>query len=176
MTSAASSRTMCDFLYFVKCRENIIEFIHLMQCILHICIRYLLAITNHSCTHLFCLLSKQICILNYPQLHHIPNRRKKQFPSVLFHVSYPLKLFPSARFSRKKKRPKQIASVFFQCRRPGSNRHGYYYPRDFKSRASANSATAAAIKLSSLNRYCSDKRNDPEETRTLDLRRDRAAL
>ena len=31
------------------------------------------------------------------------------------------------------------------CRRPWSNRHGYYYPRDFKSRASANSATAAYV-------------------------------
>ena len=29
------------------------------------------------------------------------------------------------------------------CRRPGSNRHGYHYPRDFKSRASANFATPA---------------------------------
>ena len=33
--------------------------------------------------------------------------------------------------------------LLFICRRPGSNRHGYHYPRDFKSRASANSATAA---------------------------------
>ena len=31
----------------------------------------------------------------------------------------------------------------FQCRRPESNRYGYHYPRDFKSRASASSATAA---------------------------------
>ncbi len=29
------------------------------------------------------------------------------------------------------------------CRRPESNRHGYHYPRDFKSRASTSSATAA---------------------------------
>ena len=29
------------------------------------------------------------------------------------------------------------------CRRPESNRYGYHYPRDFKSRASASSATAA---------------------------------
>ena len=34
-----------------------------------------------------------------------------------------------------------------RCRRPGSNRHGYYYPRDFKSRASANSATAAYVTI-----------------------------
>ncbi|MDF2565396.1 MAG: hypothetical protein K0Q53_1791, partial [Massilibacillus sp.] len=27
------------------------------------------------------------------------------------------------------------------CRGPESNRYGYYYPRDFKSRASASSAT-----------------------------------
>ena len=30
-----------------------------------------------------------------------------------------------------------------ECRRPESNRYGYHYPRDFKSRASASSATAA---------------------------------
>ena len=29
------------------------------------------------------------------------------------------------------------------CRRPESNRYGYHYPRDFKSRASASSATTA---------------------------------
>ena len=29
------------------------------------------------------------------------------------------------------------------CRGPESNRYGYYYPRDFKSLASASSATAA---------------------------------
>ena len=39
-----------------------------------------------------------------------------------------------------------------------------FLSRDFKSRASASSATPAK------------KNNDPEETRTLDLRRDRAAL
>ena len=32
---------------------------------------------------------------------------------------------------------------FKSCRRPESNRYGYHYPRDFKSRASASSATAA---------------------------------
>ena len=31
------------------------------------------------------------------------------------------------------------------CRRPGSNRYGYHYPRDFKSRASASSATPAVL-------------------------------
>ena len=34
---------------------------------------------------------------------------------------------------------------FYKCRRPESNRYGYHYPRDFKSRASASSATAAHI-------------------------------
>ena len=34
---------------------------------------------------------------------------------------------------------------FYKCRRPESNRYGYHYPRDFKSRASASSATAAFI-------------------------------
>ena len=40
---------------------------------------------------------------------------------------------------------KFISGIYEKCRRPGSNRHGYYYPRDFKSRASANSATAANV-------------------------------
>ena len=30
-----------------------------------------------------------------------------------------------------------------ECRGPGSNRYGYHYPQDFKSCASANSATPA---------------------------------
>ncbi len=34
-----------------------------------------------------------------------------------------------------------------QCRRPESNRYGYRYPRDFKSRASASSATPAGEAL-----------------------------
>ena len=33
--------------------------------------------------------------------------------------------------------------IFIWCRRPESNRYGYHYPRDFKSLASASSATAA---------------------------------
>ena len=36
-----------------------------------------------------------------------------------------------------------VSPTFHQCRRPESNRYGYHYPRDFKSRASACSATAA---------------------------------
>ena len=32
---------------------------------------------------------------------------------------------------------------FYWCRGPESNRYGYHYPRDFKSLASASSATAA---------------------------------
>ena len=40
------------------------------------------------------------------------------------------------------KNPLKIKGFSF-CRRPGSNRYGYFYPRDFKSRASASSATAA---------------------------------
>ena len=87
--------------------------------------------------------------------------------------------FPAPFF--KKKFPEPLKKLSFkhfresvQCRRPESNRYGYHYPRDFKSRASASSATAAAMKLTSL--IITDKRNDPEETRTLDLRRDRAAL
>ena len=33
--------------------------------------------------------------------------------------------------------------IYIWCRRPESNRYGYHYPRDFKSLASASSATAA---------------------------------
>ena len=33
--------------------------------------------------------------------------------------------------------------IFYWCRGPESNRYGYLYPRDFKSRASASSATSA---------------------------------
>ena len=33
--------------------------------------------------------------------------------------------------------------IFIWCRGPESNRYGYHYPRDFKSLASASSATAA---------------------------------
>ena len=40
----------------------------------------------------------------------------------------------------------RISLTFTYCRRPESNRYGYHYPRDFKSRASASSATAAYIK------------------------------
>ena len=36
-----------------------------------------------------------------------------------------------------------VSLTFTYCRRPESNRYGYHYPRDFKSRASASSATAA---------------------------------
>ena len=36
-----------------------------------------------------------------------------------------------------------VSLLFDYCRRPESNRYGYHYPRDFKSRASASSATAA---------------------------------
>ena len=39
-----------------------------------------------------------------------------------------------------------VRNKYKTCRRPGSNRYGYYYPRDFKSRASANSATPAKIR------------------------------
>ena len=42
------------------------------------------------------------------------------------------------------KNPLKIKGFSF-CRRPGSNRYGYFYPRDFKSRASASSATTAHI-------------------------------
>ena len=36
----------------------------------------------------------------------------------------------------------------FWCRKPGSNRYDTYVSRDFKSRASANSATPAELMLS----------------------------
>ena len=74
------------------------------------------------------------------------------------------------------------------CRRPGSNRYGYYYPRDFKSRASACSATPAYSVIREANRamnaillykkilHLKSAMSDPDGTRTRDLRRDRAAL
>ena len=42
---------------------------------------------------------------------------------------------------QKKNRTNQV--LFQKLRRPESNRYGYHYPRDFKSRASASSATTA---------------------------------
>ena len=42
---------------------------------------------------------------------------------------------------KKRTEPQRLCSK--SCRRPESNRYGYHYPRDFKSRASASSATAA---------------------------------
>ncbi len=36
-------------------------------------------------------------------------------------------------------------SLIYWCRRPESNRHGPYEPRDFKSLASTNSATPALL-------------------------------
>src|SRR5699024_12695098 len=33
--------------------SDLVKFFHLMQSILYICIGYLLAVTNHSCTHYF---------------------------------------------------------------------------------------------------------------------------
>ena len=42
---------------------------------------------------------------------------------------------------KKRTEPQRLCSK--SCRRPESNRYGYHYPRDFKSRASASSATTA---------------------------------
>ena len=84
-----------------------------------------------------------------------------------------------------------ISPSFEYCRRPESNRYERLVPQDFKSCASASSATAAYIErlwgLQGSNLWPSACKadalpaelrphNDPEETRTLDLRRDRAAL
>ena len=44
--------------------------------------------------------------------------------------------------------------IFIWCRGPESNRYGYHYPRDFKSLASASSATAA-----DKTKYGGDTRN-----------------
>ena len=43
--------------------------------------------------------------------------------------------------------PRDVIQLNDWYRRPGSNRYGYYYPRDFKSRASAYSATPAQSNL-----------------------------
>ena len=50
---------------------------------------------------------------------------------------------------------------FKSCRRPESNRYGYHYPRDFKSRASASSATAAykANRANSFGVVCIDAKH-----------------
>ena len=71
-----------------------------------------------------------------------------------------------------------ISEVPSQCRQPGSNRHGNFFPRDFKSRASANSAMPAVTvsNCSTDMKFVFANKNDPDETRTRDLRRDRAAL
>ena len=52
-------------------------------------------------------------------------------------------------YKAKNKRSVEIndSLIIHECRRPESNRYGYHYPRDFKSRASASSATAAYIIL-----------------------------
>ena len=44
-------------------------------------------------------------------------------------------------FIRKNGKPEGLAAMW--CRWPGSNRHGNFFPQDFKSWASANSATSA---------------------------------
>ena len=51
------------------------------------------------------------------------------------------------------KREASYASLLSYCRRPGSNRYGYHYPRDFKSRASAYSATPAFTILNYDKKY-----------------------
>ena len=58
--------------------------------------------------------------------------------------------------------------AFHHCRRPESNRYGYRYPRDFKSRASASSATAAKWDLQGSNLWPSACKADalPAELRS----------
>lgn len=46
-----------------------------------------------------------------------------------------------------------VNTPVFKCRRPESNRYGYHYPRDFKSRASASSATAAFLMMFSHHKW-----------------------
>ena len=46
-------------------------------------------------------------------------------------------------FAGSKRRERDEPSLFFWCRKPGLNRYGTLVPRDFKSRASANSAIPA---------------------------------
>ena len=104
----------------------------------------------------------------------------------------------------------KVCEVFHECRRSESNRYGKLIPQDFKSWASASSATAAYAILYGygtnrartydpllvrqvLSQLSYDPKsysiiafpkvmstffhaNDPDGTRTHDLRRDRAAL
>ena len=53
----------------------------------------------------------------------------------------------------KKRLIKPRNKPFYKCRRPESNRYGYHYPRDFKSRASASSATAAFLMMFSHHKW-----------------------
>ena len=76
------------------------------------------------------------------------------------------KVFKGVQTSGSKKEEKRckfnISLTFTYCRRPESNRYGYHYPRDFKSRASASSATAAFLKmLSHLERPRRDSNSRP---------------
>ena len=70
--------------------------------------------------------------------------------TVIIHISFLCIVFLSNISSNiKNKRIVEIndSLIIHECRRPESNRYGYHYPRDFKSRASASSATAAYIIL-----------------------------
>ena len=49
--------------------------------------------------------------------------------------------------------PRDIEFKKRWCRKPGLNRYGYFYPRDFKSRASANSAIPAHKSVSRVPIY-----------------------
>ena len=60
------------------------------------------------------------------------NQRHKDFQSSALPTELPGLMFPMGSATN--------------CRRPESNRYGYHYPRDFKSRASASSATPAIVK------------------------------
>ena len=68
------------------------------------------------------------------------NMQEKNLGNLFIKCSKVFKLFGA---KNKRNAIFNVSLTFTYCRRPESNRYGYHYPRDFKSRASASSATAA---------------------------------
>ncbi len=70
----------------------------------------------------------------------VPDKNLKLNTKNILHQTAP-------NFSKKESSRKslftRLTTTLHQCRRPESNRYGYHYPQDFKSWASASSATAA---------------------------------
>ena len=80
-------------------------------------------------------------------LYHTNNLyRTKHKSDLYFSVFLEVSLSTPAQMPLHNKKPAlslKGQAIFYWCRGPESNRYGYLYPRDFKSRASASSATSA---------------------------------